>query len=52
MLTAFYVDNGKALPLWKELPHFAFWIIPTAVGVPLVIWAWFRHPPTVSHTDI
>jgi uncharacterized membrane protein len=52
MLTAFYVDNGKALPLWKELPQFAFWIIPTAVGVPLVIWAWFRHPPTVSHTDI
>lgn len=52
MLTAFYVDNGKALPLWKELPQFAFWIIPTAVGVPLIIWVWFRHPPTVSHTDI
>lgn len=52
LLTAFYVDNGKALPLWRELPQFAFWIIPTAVGVPLIIWAWFRYPLTVGHTDV
>ena len=25
MLTAFYVDNGKNLPLWRELPQWAFW---------------------------
>lgn len=44
MLTAFYVDNGKNLPLWRELPQVAFWIIPAAVGVPLIIRAMFRHP--------
>jgi hypothetical protein len=22
MLIAFYVDNGKQLPVWKDLPHF------------------------------
>ena len=36
MLVAFYVDNGKQLPLWKDLPHFTYWLIPMAVGVPLI----------------
>ena len=44
MLTAFYVDNGKNLPLWKELPEIAFWFIPGALGVPLILYALFRHP--------
>jgi hypothetical protein len=44
MLTAFYVDNGKNLPLWKELPQIAFWILPGAGGVPLILHALFRHP--------
>jgi uncharacterized membrane protein len=44
MLTAFYVDNGKNLPLWKELPQIAFWLLPGAVGLPLVIHALLRHP--------
>jgi hypothetical protein len=39
MLTAFYVDNGRTLPLWKELPELAFWIVPSAVGVPLIIYS-------------
>jgi len=34
MLIAFYVDNGKQLPLWKNLPHFMYWLLPLAVGVP------------------
>ena len=29
MLTAFYVDNGKNLPLWRELPQWAFWVLPS-----------------------
>ena len=37
MLTAFYVDNGKNLPLWRDLPHLAYWLIPLAVGVPIVV---------------
>ncbi len=44
MLTAFYVDNGKALPLWRELPQIAFWIIPTAIGAPIIVY-YFLHPP-------
>jgi hypothetical protein len=44
MLTAFYVDNGKNLPLWHELPHIAFWLLPAALGIPLITRAVLRHP--------
>jgi hypothetical protein len=42
LLTAFYVDNGKNLPLWRELPEVAFWFLPSAIGVPLILYA--LHP--------
>ncbi len=38
MLTAFYVDNGKNLPLLKELPEIAFWVHDRGSADPL------RHP--------
>jgi hypothetical protein len=44
MLIAFYVDNGKQLPLWKDLPHFMYWLIPLIAGVPLIIRALLRPP--------
>jgi uncharacterized membrane protein len=44
LLTAFYVDNGKNLPLWRELPQASMWIIPAAIGIPLILRAMFRHP--------
>ena len=44
MLIAFYVDNGKQLPLWKDLPHFAYWLLPLAIGVPLIVRALLWHP--------
>jgi hypothetical protein len=44
LLTAFYVDNGKNLPLWRELPQWAFWVLPSAIGVPLVVHTLLRHP--------
>lgn len=44
MLTAFYVDNGKNLPLWRDLPPIAYWTVPATVGVPIIIWALLRHP--------
>ena len=44
LLTAFYVDNGKNLPLWNKLPEFAFWLLPGAIGVPLIVYALLRHP--------
>jgi len=36
MLTAFYVDNGPHLPLWDHLPTWAFWLLPSAIGAPIV----------------
>ena len=36
MLTAFYVDNGPHLPLWNHLPTLAFWLLPSAIGAPIV----------------
>jgi len=35
MLTAFYIDNGPHLPLWDRLPPLAFWLLPSAIGVPI-----------------
>jgi uncharacterized membrane protein len=43
MLTAFYVDNGPNLPLWRELPEVAFWILPAAVGAPVILYSLYRH---------
>jgi peptidoglycan/LPS O-acetylase OafA/YrhL len=42
--TAFYVDDGRNLPLWKDLPPIAYWLLLAAVGLSLIIHALFRHP--------
>ena len=44
MLTAFYVDNGKNLPLWKELPQIAFWLLPAGLGLPVIAYTLLKHP--------
>jgi hypothetical protein len=44
MLTAFYVDNGKNLPLWRELPQIAFWLLPAGIGIPILLRTLFKHP--------
>jgi hypothetical protein len=44
LLVAFYVDNGKNLPLWRNLPSFTYWLIPTILGIPLVVHAVLQHP--------
>jgi hypothetical protein len=46
MLTAFYVDNGPRLPIWKLLPPLTFWFLPAAAGLPLLIRALRRHVAT------
>ena len=43
MLTAFYVDNGPRLPLWRLLPQPAFWILPSLVALPLLARAARRY---------
>ena len=50
MLTAFYVDNGPHLPLWDRLPSLAFWILPTAIAVPLITRAIIRARSKASHS--
>jgi hypothetical protein len=44
LLTAFYVDNGRTLPLWKELPPVAYWLLPAAIAIPLIVRALLWHP--------
>jgi hypothetical protein len=44
LLTAFYVDNGKNLPLWRDLPPVAYWLAPAVVGIPLIVRALWWHP--------
>jgi hypothetical protein len=44
LLTAFYVDKGPNLPLWRHLPDAAFWVLPGALGAPILIHALLRHP--------
>ena len=43
LLTAFYVDNGKNLPVWRELPQWMFWILPSAIGGPIIMYTLLRH---------
>jgi hypothetical protein len=50
MLIAFYVDNGKQLPLWKDLPHFKYWLVPAAVGIPLIVRALLWPPLARART--
>ena len=47
LLTGFYVDNGRFLPVWSLLPHITYWLLPSLVGVPLIGLALrrFRHRP-------
>ena len=52
MLTAFYVDNGPHLPLWDRLPVLAFWLLPAAVGAPVIVRAVIRarHATSAART--
>jgi hypothetical protein len=52
MLTAFYVDNGRQLPGWKELPHWTYWTFPAVFGVPLMVWAAVRRVPATVRKAI
>ena len=44
LLTALYLDNGKFLPIWKNFNHLIYWLLPAAVGVPIIIRTLRRHP--------
>jgi hypothetical protein len=50
MLTAFYVDNGRNLPLWRDLPYIAYWTTPSLVGVPIIFWVLRRDRPNIMYS--
>jgi uncharacterized membrane protein len=52
LLTGFYVDNGPFLPFWNQLPHIAYWLLPSVVGVPLICLALrrFQRNPSAGPT--
>ena len=49
MLTAFYVDNGKNLPLWRELPQIAFWFLPIIIGAPIILYVLRTYPLVLAY---
>jgi hypothetical protein len=53
LLTGFYVDNGPFLPLWNQLPHVTYWLLPSTVGAPLIWLALhrFRANPRLAESD-
>jgi hypothetical protein len=52
LITAFYVDNGKFLPVWKNLPYIVYWTLPAIVGIPIIIRTLLRHPVVKSANQI
>jgi hypothetical protein len=44
LLTGFYIDNGKNLPFWNMFPQIVFWIFPSIVGLPTIIYVLKKHP--------
>ncbi|WP_214317545.1 DUF2306 domain-containing protein [Nonomuraea sediminis] len=46
LLTGFYVDNGPNLPGWDLLPTWAFWVLPSLIGIPILLRALQRTKVT------
>ena len=44
LLIAFYMDNGRFLPLWKNLDPILYWLLPPIIGIPIIIRNLLRHP--------
>jgi len=44
LITAFYVDNGRFLPVWKNFPPIVYWTLPAIIGIPIILYTLFNHP--------
>ncbi|HXU25848.1 MAG TPA: hypothetical protein VN698_01345 [Bacteroidia bacterium] len=44
LIIAFYVDNGKFLPIWKDFNPIIYWLLPIVIGVPIIIKVVLTHP--------
>ena len=43
MLIALYMDNGKELLVWKDLTSVTYWLVPSVVGMLLIVRALLRQ---------
>jgi hypothetical protein len=41
---AFYMDNGRHLPLWRDFPAVTYWMAPSAIGTALIVYDLLRYP--------
>lgn len=48
LLTGFYVDNGKNLPFWNQFSTLFFYIFPSVVGIPIIIYVLIKHPLNIK----
>lgn len=44
LVTGFYVDNGRNLPLLRLLPQWSYWVLPSVIGIPIIVGALRMHP--------
>jgi hypothetical protein len=44
LLIAFYVDNGRFLPVWKHIPPAFYWFLPAIIGFPILVYTLLRNP--------
>lgn len=51
LLTGFYVDNARNIPVWNLLPTWSFWVLPGLVGLPITVRAIRRRRPVKEVTD-
>lgn len=44
LITSFYVDNGRFLPIWKNFPPIVYWTLPGIIGIPIILYVLLKHP--------
>lgn len=49
LLTAFYVDNGKFLPIWRDFSPLVYWLLPALVGIPIICITLIKNPLSNSY---
>lgn len=43
LLTAFYVATGNQLPFWRDLSPVVYWVLPSLIGIPLIVYALSKY---------
>ena len=51
LLTGFYVDDGKNLPFWNQFSQLFFWLFPSVIGIPIILYTLLRYPNSGGRTS-